>query len=177
MDSPGGYLQACAGQRTRCPMFRFWVAGAAFSSFVFSVLACAGAELSDSSASKGAGASTVVSTTIDSPIVTPTSNAAGHFSGATGLEPFSVASTAWGAPASTPVLRSLVLTTGGSPASTSTSVLTTDPLQWTDARRAMTSYLSPSLGNGMSSRGFVSVPSNATFAPTTRLYVVPATTH
>jgi hypothetical protein len=41
----------------------------------------------------------------------------------------------------------------------------------------VTSFLSPGASKGVIGAGFVSAPSTSTFAPTTRIYAVPPTTH
>jgi hypothetical protein len=165
---PGGHLQACAGQRKGFPMFRFWVAGAAF--FSLAVLTN-GAETFGSKSTSSSSTSTVTDHSFNSAIVTPTKNAKSSFSGATGLGTVVPLNQTWSAPAP----RTLTFLSAGTPTTATHSMTSSDPVLWTDARRAVTSYLgSSSLPTSSASLS----PSATYFAPPkTSLFATPQTMH
>jgi hypothetical protein len=144
-------------------MFRFWVAGAAF--FSLAVLTN-GAETFGSKSTSSSSTSTVTDLSFNSAIVTPTKNATSSFSGATGLGtvvPLNQAP------------RTLTFLSAGTPTTATHSMTSSDPVLWTDARRAVTSYLgSSSLPTSSASLS----PSATYFAPPkTSLFATPQTMH
>jgi hypothetical protein len=119
-------------------MFRVWIAGAAFFSFVFPSF---GAETFDSSLPVSSSTPAITG----APISTPTNNAASRFSGATGLEAVLPTSPVWSSPALMAGVRSSPWPMSANLLPSAASVAASnDSLQWTDARRAVSSYLGPS---------------------------------
>lgn len=149
-------------------MFRFWVAGAAFFSLVFSSSA---AEMSGSGPTSSSSAPTTTDLSFGITLVTPTSNSASRFSGATGLGTVVPLNQTWSS--ATP--RPISFSSSETPTVTSRSLIVNDPSQWTDVRRSMTSYLGPS---GATIGAPTLTPAASYFAPAkTTLFAAPQTMH
>jgi hypothetical protein len=151
-------------------MFRFWVASAAILPFVVPAI---GAETFGivATTSSSTSTSTVTDLPFKSTILTPTSNSTSRFSGATGLGTVIPLNQTWSAPAPRP----LMFVGARTPSTATHSMTSSDPELWTDARRAVISYLGAS---SLPASSALLSPSATYFAPPkTSLFATPQTVH